>query len=308
MVVRLYKTKGNLNMKKLAIFALSIGLMGFAQADVSVYGMARVYEESSTVGTAASVTSLTNDKSRIGFKASDAIGNGLTAFAVVETNVGVDAPAASTLGDRTALVGLTHQLGSIGFGRDKTALTKSLDSFDAMGGDLFGSSAAAIHSYQGTRLSNTAFVSATLVQGLTGKVELANSEVAGTPNPQVYSLVYSTGPISATYARFDNGTTSVSDAVGAKFEIAKTGTTVFGLYSDNKVANVTSQGKSMGVTQTVTPTLSAMASYGENGGLKAYNLGANYALGKNTKVLARYLKETAATDTTRYGAGLEYSF
>jgi len=295
-------------MKKLAIFALSIGLVGFAQADVSVYGMARVYEESSTVGTAASVTSLTNDKSRIGIKASDAIGNGLTAFAVVETNVGVDAPAASTLGDRTALVGLSHKMGSIGFGRDKTALTKSLDGFDAMGGDLFGSSAAAIHSYQGTRLSNTAFVSATLVQGLTGKVELANSEVAGTPNPQVYSLVYSTGPISATYARFDNGTTSVSDAVGAKFEIAKTGTTVFGLYSDNKVANVTSQGKSMGVTQTVTPTLSAMASYGENGGLKAYNLGANYALGKSAKVLARYLKETAAIDTTRYGVGLEYSF
>ena len=295
-------------MKKIAISALLIGLVGFAQADVSVYGMARVYEESSTVGTAASVTSLTNDKSRIGIKASDALGNGLTAFAVVETNVGVDAPAASTLGDRAALVGLSHKMGSIGFGRDKTALTKSLDGFDAMGGDLFGSSAAAIHSYQGTRLSNTAFVSITPVQGLTGKVELANSEVAGTPNPQVYSLVYSTGPISATYARFDNGTTSVSDAVGAKFELAKTGTTVFGLYSDNKVANVTSQGKSLGVTQTLTPTLSAMASYGENGGLKAYNLGANYALGKSAKVLARYLKETAATDTTRYGAGLEYSF
>jgi predicted porin len=295
-------------MKKIAISALLIGLMGFAQADVSVYGMARVYEESSTVGAAASVTSLTNDKSRFGIKASDALGNGLTAFAVVETNVGVDAPAASSLGDRAALVGLSHKFGSLGFGRDKTALTKSLDSFDAMGGDLFGSSAAAIHSYQGTRLSNTAFVTITPVQGLTGKIEMSNSEVAGTPNPQVYSLVYSTGPISATYARFDNGTTSVTDAVGAKFEIAKTGTAVFGLYSDNRVANVTSQGKSLGVTQTVTPTLSAMASYGENGGLKSYNLGANYALGKNAKVLARYLKETAATDTTRYGVGLEYSF
>ena len=295
-------------MKKIAISALLIGLMGFAQADVSVYGMARVYQESSTVGTAASVTSLTNDSSRLGIKASDALGNGLTAFAVVETGVGVDAPAASTLGDRTALVGLSHTLGSIGFGRDKTALTKSLDSFDSMGGNIFGSSAGSIHSYQGTRLSNTMFVSSAPMFGFVGKYEISNSEVAGTPNPQSLSLVYSTGPLSATYARFDNGSTSVSDVIGAKFGIAKTGTTVFGLYSDNKVANVTSQGKSMGVTQTVTPALSAMASYGENGGLKAYNLGANYALGKNTKVLARYLKETAATDTTRYGAGLEYSF
>ena len=295
-------------MKKLAIFALSIGLMGFAQADVSIYGMARVYQESSTVGTAASVTSLTNDKSRLGIKATDAVGNGLTAFAVVETNVGVDAPAASTLGDRNAIVGLSHKMGSIGFGRDKTALTRSLDSFDAMGGDVFGSSAAAIHSYHGARLSNAVFVSAPLVQGLTGNYVMANSEVAGTPNPQTFSLVYSTGPLGVTYARFDNGTTSVSDAIGAKFELAKTGTTVFGLYSDNKVVNVTSQGKSIGVTQTLTPTLSAMASYGVNGDRTAYNLGANYALGKSTKVLARYLKETAATDTTRYGAGLEYNF
>jgi predicted porin len=295
-------------MKKIAISALLIGLMGFAQANVSIYGMARVYEESSTVGTAASVTSLTNDRSRLGIKASDAVGNGLTAFAIVETNVGVDAPAASTLGDRNAIVGLSHKMGSISFGRDKSALTRSLVSFDAKCGDVFGSSAAAIHSYHGARLSNAVFASATLVQGLTGNYVIANNEVAGTPNPQTFSLVYSKGPLAATYARFDNGTTSVSDAIGAKFEIAKTGTTVFGLYSDNKVVNVTSQGKSIGVTQTLTPTLSAMASYGVNGDRTAYNLGANYALGKSAKVLARYLKETAATDTTRYGVGLEYSF
>lgn len=295
-------------MKKLAIFALSIGLMGFAQADVSVYGMARVYEESSTVGSAASVTSLTNDKSRIGIKASDNIGNGLTAFAVVETNVGVDAPAASTLGDRAALVGLSNTMGSIGFGRDKTALTKSIDGFDAMGGDLFGSSTAAIHSYQGTRLNNTVFVSANLVQGLVGKAEMANSEIAGTPNTQVYSLVYTSGPMAATFARYDNGTTSVTSVVGGKFSLAKTGTTVFGLYTDSTVANVANQGKSIGVTQTLTPKLVAMASYGVNGDRTAYNVGANYELGKNTKVLARYLKESATTNTTRYGAGFEYSF
>jgi hypothetical protein len=137
---------------------------------------------------------------------------------------------------------------------------------------------------------------------------LSNSEVAGTPNPYTASLVYAKGPVSATWARFDNGVTSTTDAYGAKFELAKTGTTVFGLYSDSKVATVANQGKSVGVTQTVTPTLTAMASYGVNGDRTAYNLGANYALGKNTKVLARYLKESAATDTTRYGAGLEYSF
>ena len=295
-------------MKKIAISAMLIGLMGLAQADVTVYGMGRLYEESSTVGNAASVTSLTNDKSRIGFKAGDELGGGVKAFANIEVNVGFDSPTASTIGDRVALIGLSNQYGSVGIGRDKTALTKSLDSFDAMGGDLFGSSAATIHSYQGTRLSNTVFLSGRIAEGFTAKYEISNSEVAGTPNPYTASLVYTNGPVSATYARFDNGLTSLSNAYGAKFNVAKTGTTVFGLYTDNTVSSVARTGKSFGVSQTVSPKVTAMASYGEVDAIKAYNLGANYELGKNTKVLARYLKETSTTDTTRYGVGLEYSF
>lgn len=295
-------------MKKIAISALLIGLMGLAQADVTVYGMGRVYEESTTVGTAASVTSLTNDKSRLGFKAGDDLGSGVKAFANIEVSVGLDSPTASTVGDRVALIGLSNQYGSVGLGRDKTALTKSIDAFDALGGNFFGSSAATIHSYQGTRLSNTVFLSALIVEGLSGRYEMANSEVAGTPNTYTASLAYTTGPLSATYARYDNGLTSLSNVYGAKYTLAKTGTTVFGLYTDNTVSGVASTGKSVGVNQAMAPKLTALASYGEVGSTKAYNLGANYELGKNTKVLARYLKETSTTDTTSYGVGLEYSF
>jgi len=296
-------------MKKIAISALLIGLMGFAQADVTVYGMGRVYEESSTVGTAASVTSLTNDKSRLGFKADDKIDGTLSAFAQIEVGVGIDSPTASTLGDRVALIGLKGDYGTMGLGRDKTSLTKALDSFDAMGGDLFGSSAGTIHSYQGTRLSNGIFLSTnTFVDGLTANYVLSNSEVAGTPNAYTASLVFAAGPIGATYARYDNGVSSLTNAYGAKYTFAKTGTTLFGLYSDNTVVGVASTGKSVGVNQSVTAKLTAMASYGEVSDTKTYNLGLNYVLGKNTKVLARYLKEDATTDTTRYGVGLEYSF
>lgn len=296
-------------MKKLAIFASLIGFLGFAQADVTVYGMGRVYEESSTVGTAAAVTSLTNDKSRLGFKADDKIGNGLTAFGQIEVGVGIDSPTASTIGDRIALIGLKGDYGTMGLGRDKTSLTKALDAFDAMGGDLFGSSAGTIHSYQGTRLSNGIFLSTnTFVDGLTANYVLSNSEVAGTPNSYTASLVYSAGPIGLTYARFDNGVSSLTNAYGVKYTLAKTGTTVFGLYSDDTVSGVATTGKSIGVSQAVMPKLTAVASYGEVSSTKAYNLGLNYDLGKNTKVLGRYLKETASTDTTRYGAGLEYSF
>jgi len=296
-------------MKKIAISALLIGFMGLAQADVTVYGMGRVYEETSTVGTAASVTSLTNDTSRIGFKAGDNLGDGLSAFAQIEVGVGIDSPTASTIGDRIAQIGLKNEYGTMGLGRDKTSLTKALDAFDAMGGNVFGSSAGTIHAYQGTRLSNGIFLSTnTFVEGLTANYVFSNSEVAGTPNSYTASLVYAAGPLGLTYARFDNGVSSLTNAYGAKYTLAKTGTTVFGLYSDNTVVGVATTGKSIGVNQAVTAKLTAVASYGEVSDTKAYNVGFNYALGKNTRALARYLKEDASTDTTRYGVGLEYSF
>jgi predicted porin len=252
---------------------------------------------------------LTNDKSRLGFKAGDTLGDGLSAFGQIEVGVGIDTPTASTIGDRIALIGLKNEYGTMGLGRDKTSLTKALDSFDAMGGDLFGSSAGTIHAYQGTRLSNGIFLSTnTFVDGLTANYVYSNSEVAGTPNSYTASLVFAAGPVGLTYARFDNGLTSLTNAYGVKYTLAKTGTTVFGLYSDDTVSGVATTGRSVGVTQTVMPKLTAMASYGEVSSTKAYNVGLNYDIGKNTRVLARYLFEDASSDTTRYGVGLEYSF
>jgi predicted porin len=57
-------------MKKIAISALLVGLMGMAQADVGIYGKVREYQESYKLGTADSITRLTNDSSRFGVKAS----------------------------------------------------------------------------------------------------------------------------------------------------------------------------------------------------------------------------------------------
>ena len=294
-------------MKKIAISAILIGLMGFAQADVTVYGKMRVYEESSTVA-GASVTSLTNDTSRIGFKGSEDLGNGIKANFTIEAGVGADAPSASTIGDRVSTVGLSSSIGSVAFGRDKHSLTKAIDNFDAMGGVLFGSSAGITHTAQGTRISNGVFFSASPVTGLAVNYQFANSEVAGTPNTQAASLVYSTGPLSVTVARYDNGLTSASNLYGAKFNMAKSGTTLFTMYSDDTVAGVSKTGKSIGVTQVLGKQVTALASYGENNTTKSYNVGANYALSKNTLVLARYVKETAATDTQRVGLGLEMNF
>ena len=296
--------KGNLNMKKIAISAMLIGLMGFAQAQVTVYGKARVYEESTKVGAADAVVSLTNDSSRLGIKGGEDLGNGLRAGFVIETGYGADAPAATTLGDRVSILSLSNKFGSIAGGRDKHSVARVLDNFDSMS-NTFGASSSVIHSSQSTRLQNAVFLSATPVAGLTVNYQNANSEVAGSTNAQAGSVDYTVGPFAASLARYDNGTTSASNTLGAKYKYANT--TLFGMYSNDTVANVASTGKSVGATHTM-GAVTALAFYGEKEGTKAYNLGATYNLSKNTMLHARYAKESAAVDTTKMGLGMEMNF
>jgi predicted porin len=175
-------------------------------------------------------------------------------------------------------------------------------------GNVYGSSTAVIHAAQGSRFSNALFVSATPMAGLTVNYINSNSEVAGVNNPQSASIEFTRGPISATVANFDNGTTSTSTIYGAKVKVEKTGTTVFATYSDDKVSGVTTSGKSIGVNHPVTGSLMALASYGENNTTKALDLGASYSLSKRTTVHARYIKEDATATTTKYALGLEHNF
>ena len=294
-------------MKKIALATILAAASLAASAQVAVYGKMRVYEESVTVGTAPAVTALANDSSRLGFKGTEALGGGLSANFTIETGIGADAPAASTLGDRTMIVGLSNSLGSVNVGRDKHTIARTLDNYDAMG-NVYGSSTATIHAAQGSRFSNALFVSATPMAGLTVNYINSNSEVAGVNNPQAASIEFTRGPISATVANFDNGTTSTSTIYGAKVKVEKTGTTVFATYSDDKVAGVTSSGKSIGVNHPVTGSLMALASYGTNDTTKAFDLGATYSLSKRTMVHARYIKEDAAATTTKYALGMEHNF
>ena len=292
-------------MKKILIASVMLAAMGLAQAQVAVYGKARVYEESTKVGTAEAVTSLTNDSSRFGIKATEALAGGMTASVVLETGYGADAPAASTLGDRTAVVGLSNKLGSVAMGRDKHSIARTLDNYDAMG-NAFGSSTAVIHAAQGSRLQNAVFVTAKPAAGLTAMYAIANSEVAGgTTESQASSVEYTVGPMSATAARYTTGTNSYTGIAGAKYKFANT--TVFGMYSEDKVSGVSTTGKSVGVNQAM-GAVTLLAGYGENDTVKAYNVGASYNLSKTTLVHARYVKEDSTTNTQKFGAGIEMNF
>lgn len=295
-------------MKKIAISALLVGLMGMAQADVSIYGKVREYQESYTLGTASALTRLTNDTSRFGIKANQDVGSGMTVSGVIETGVAMDAPSATTLGDRTAIVSLSNRFGTLSAGRDKHAVTKALDNFDVLE-NTYGTIVGSIHSAQGSRVQNAVFLTTAPMAGFTGTYQMANSETAGTTNVQAGSINYSLGALSATVAKYDDSVSSTSTTAGVKYTIASTGTTLFGLYSDDKVSSVSTTGKSIGVRQDVTPQLALLANYGEKSdGSTGKAVGVAYAMNKALTFHARYSYIDTTTDVTQYGVGVEFNF
>jgi predicted porin len=302
-------------MKKYALLLALALAAGFAQAQatpqLSVYGKAKMYEESYKLGTADALTRLTNDTSRIGFKGTADVGNGFTATAIIETGVAADAPGATTLGDRISVFSLSNSLGTLGMGRDKHAIARALDNFDALE-NAYGTIAPSIHAAYGTRLQNAIFVTTAPVSGISGTYQISNSETANVPNVQAGSINYSNGALAATVAVYDTGTTSSSTIGGVKYTVASTKTTIYGMYSDDKISGVSTTGKSIGVNQSVSPQLSLLASYGENSnGTTGKAVGAAYAMSKALTLMARWSNIDAAgtaADVTQFGAGVEYNF
>ena len=73
-------------MKKYALVMALALAASLAQADVAVYGKVRQYVNNDQVGTASGVTALTNDTSRLGFRASEKLANGFVAAANIASN------------------------------------------------------------------------------------------------------------------------------------------------------------------------------------------------------------------------------
>ena len=299
-------------MKKYALLLALALASGFVLAQtapqVSVYGKVREYQESYTAGTASALTRLTNDSSRLGVKASSDVGDGITAAVVIETGVAMDAPSATTLGDRTATFSLSNNLGSLSMGRDKHSVVRVLDNYDAFD-NAYGTIAATIHSAQGSRLQNGLFVNTASIAGFTGQYVMANSETAGTTNVQTGSIGYTLGPVSATVARYDDSNTSLSTIVGVKAKLASTKTTLFAMYSDDKVSNVSTTGSSVGINQAVTDRVSVQGTYGQtNTSVTGRGVGVTYAMNKALSFHGRYSFIDTTTDITQYGVGVEFNF
>lgn len=217
--------------KKLIALAIAGALAAPAAfADVTIYGQLNGSFDSVDNGTGGTRTSIINsNSSRLGFKGSENLGDGLSAVWQYESSVNFagtnTGTATSTLASRDSFVGLSSAgMGTILVGRHDTPYKMATRGFDvfvdniADNRTLMGKGAAAFDGRQGNFL---AYVTPAM-NGFTGVIAYVAGAEAASLSTQtkgsVWSLagIYGDGPlkISAAYEVHDIGTAGTG-SVGA---------------------------------------------------------------------------------------------
>lgn len=203
-------------MKKTLIALAAVAATGaaMAQSSVTIYGVVDVGFTSvnnSGVGSTdnTGLTSSNMTTNRLGFRGTEDLGGGLKANFQVETGLAADAPAASTIGDRGAWVGLSGGFGEIRLGREYSTSFWSGFLFSPFGtggvGNGFGfANRVVAHTATGQTnpiWNNNAITYTTpRMSGFLVQAQYAFDEVAGANNAGRSVGVrvnYSAGPLSA---------------------------------------------------------------------------------------------------------------
>jgi predicted porin len=134
-------------LKNTAAMILAFGsAVAHAQSSVTIYGIADaaiVGERGGSAGNVTKVTSGAASASRLGFRGTEALGDGLSAFFTLETGAKIDTgevDAASTIFNRQALVGLKGKFGQVALGRQYTPYHTTLVILDLFGTGYAGTS------------------------------------------------------------------------------------------------------------------------------------------------------------------------
>lgn len=124
-------------MKKPFLFVLGLSAAAaHAQSQVSIYGVVdagMVAERGGRNTSPVKISSGAASASRIGFRGTENLGNGLSAFFTLETGARIDTgvlDADNTIFNRQALVGLQGGFGALAFGRQYTPVHVLLVAFD----------------------------------------------------------------------------------------------------------------------------------------------------------------------------------
>jgi predicted porin len=170
-------------LKKAVLIALGLaaGAGAHAQTNVTIYGIVDAAIVGESGGSGGHVTKLTSgaaSASRIGFRGTEELGDGMSAFFTLETGVKIDTgevDAAGTIFNRQAFVGLRTKAGAVALGRQYTPYHTTLTAVADPFGTGYAGTAKNLFPDNGTnvRTSNTITYSSPKVNGV--NVELAYS-------------------------------------------------------------------------------------------------------------------------------------
>lgn len=174
-----------------------------AQSSVSVYGIVDLglKIENDGGGRVVGINSGNQSGSRIGFKGTEELGNGLKANFVLESGIYADTGAQFTPGvlfNRQSYVGLAGGLGEVKLGRISTMFFSNASVFDPFSDTLAGDSARLIN-YFGSRIDNTVNYSFSANNGINGQLAYSFGEVAGKQNANrtlAGAIGYASGPLA----------------------------------------------------------------------------------------------------------------
>ena len=291
-------------MKKIVIATMLAAASIVATAQITLSGNLRPFLDNTTVAGSNS-NSMKSDSSRIGISASETLGGGLTARAMIETSVAATNPVSGSetkFGDRQTTVGLSSNVGSIDIGRKFNSHFLAITSNDVFG-TAYGSIAGDVHNLRTIRSGDAIFVTAG-AGNFSGSID--RTVTIGTESTS-YSAVGVLGPVLATIAVFESGTAK-STMIAGQTSVLKLKTYVS--YSMDKDNAVESTGTLVGASMPIsTSPLTAKISYGTKsvGDVKAYNVGADYALSKRTALSVAY-RNVTGSDTKQTGIGVTHQF
>ncbi len=231
-------------MKKslIALAVASVFIAPVALAQTVMYGLVSgsIERVDSGAATQATTTSVASNSSRIGFKGSEKLdAAGLSAFWQVESDILMDAPGPTTLGNRDSFVGLkSDSMGSLIIGSGGTPYRGSTRGLDLFRENVSGRN----YQHMGNRVVPAADLTAALAAGTIGtnsrldgggtnvvayvsptmggvNVTVAKGVDESAPAHSAASFItvkYNAGPIYATVAQGTFNHTSESDTTGTK--------------------------------------------------------------------------------------------
>ncbi|NIC42561.1 porin [Aquabacterium sp. A08] len=240
-------------MKKslIALAVLAASGAAMAQSSVSIYGIADVWVGKTTTkdtlngaNTKESQTLLESggwDTSRIGFRGTEDLGGGLKANFQIETSIALDAPGATSLGDRTAYIGLAGGFGEVQLGKNWTAY----DDVWGIANNNFDSAFTArpmAFGYTDNPNNTIKYISPSF-GGFTGAVSYSLGEdktaTVGAASVFALNVTYVNGPLTVAFAhqKEEAGSTNAIGFENAGFFDTTVEPAVFNAVADTKLTN-----------------------------------------------------------------------